>query len=239
VALFNEEHNRWVDVTLDDGAFIGADPGMYDIPLDLLKQLAARVGLPVGLGPPVTVNGFSVTSVSTAYEVAEHQMLMHLSAHAVVSAAPTQSAAVCTLQASAANEVQNGAGLLIIWTVAPSAQFIHETSSQRLGGAQVVEQYLTSLLKSSRNLYLAALQADQVPLQGPDLASWWGVEVRSISTTGSLMTFQIATTATTSTTSWSDVPGVSSSASQAMAPEALANLLYYTKNIAVLPGLTT
>lgn len=32
VGLFNEEHNRWVDVSLDDGAFIGNGPGQYDIP---------------------------------------------------------------------------------------------------------------------------------------------------------------------------------------------------------------
>jgi hypothetical protein len=51
VALLNEEHNKWVDVTLDDGAFIGNDPEQYDIPIDLLKRLADRVELHVG--PPM------------------------------------------------------------------------------------------------------------------------------------------------------------------------------------------
>jgi hypothetical protein len=190
----------------------------------------------VSLITPLTVNGFSVTTATSPYEVAEHEMLAHLPEHVVVTSSGTPT---CALQASAAHEVQSGSGLLIIWTIVPSAQFIHEASAQREAGAGVVDAYLAGLLKSSKNLYLASLQADRVPVQGPDLASWWGVEVRSISTTGSLMTFQIGSTATTSTTTWSNVFGVSTSASQAMAPEALANLLYYSKSIAVLTGSTT
>ena len=184
-----------------------------------------------------TVNGFQVTSSNSAYSVAERQMLAKVQGAGVVPASGTP---VCTLQAVSANQVQNGAGLQIVWTIAPSAQFIHETASQRMAGAQLVQQYLTGLLRSSRDLYLAALQADRVPLQGSsDLASWWGVRVQSISTIGSLMSFQIAQTGTTATMTWSNVPGVSSSASEALAPEALANLLYYTKSVAVLPATTT
>jgi hypothetical protein len=183
------------------------------------------------------VNGFSATAAKDPYSVAERQMLAEIPALAVV---PASGSRVWTLQAVAANQVQNSTGLLIIWTIAPSAPFIHEASAQGLAGAQLADTYLAGLLKRSKNLYLAALQADRVPVQGSvGLGSWWGVEVRSMSTTGALMTFQIAATATTSTATWSNVSGISSSASQAMAPEALANLLYYTKSIAVLPGSTT
>ncbi len=184
-----------------------------------------------------SVNGFSATTAKDPYSVAERQMLAEIPARAVL---PASASPVCTLQAAAANQVNNSTGLLIIWTIAPSAQFIHEASAQRLVGAQLADTYLAGLLKKSKSLYLAALQADRVPVQGSaGLDSWWGVEVRSISTTGGLMTFQIAATATTSTITWSNVSGVSSSASQAMAPEALANLLYYSKSIAVLTGSTT
>jgi hypothetical protein len=183
------------------------------------------------------INGFSATDAQDPYSVAERQMLGEIPGRAVVSGSGSP---VCALHAAAANQVQNGAGLVVIWTVAPSAAFIHEGSARRLAGAQIVTTYLAGILKRSKSLYLAALQADPVPAQGSgDLDSWWGVEVRSISTTGTLMTFEVAATATTSTTTWGGVPGVSSSASQAMAPKALANLLYYTKNIAVLPGTTT
>ncbi len=56
------------------------------------------------------------------------------------------------------------------------------SSSTRVGRTieigQVVEAYLTGLLSSTRGLYLAALQADRVPLQGTsDLSTWWGVEM--------------------------------------------------------------
>jgi hypothetical protein len=183
-----------------------------------------------------TVNGFAVASSNDPYSVAVRQMLAKVPESAVV---PASGVPVCTLQALAAEQVKNGAGLLIIWTIAPSSQFISETSTTRQARAQLVEQYLTDLLTRSRSLYLAALQADRVPLQGSaDFANWWGVRVESRSTTGANMNFQIAKAGTTSTITWGNVVGVTST-SAAAAPEALASLLYYTKKIAVLPGSTS
>ncbi len=180
--------------------------------------------------PSELVNGFSATIAKDAYSVAERQMLVKLPRYTVVKSSGTP---VCTLQASAATKVQNG--LLISWTIAPSATFLHENSAGRRADAEVVQKYLLGLLSESKSVYLGILRADRVPLQSNvDLASWWAVRVQSVSTTGSLMTFQVANTATTSTISWTNVFGVSSSASEAMAPEALAGLLYYTKNIAII-----
>jgi hypothetical protein len=183
-----------------------------------------------------TVNGFRVTDSNDAYSVAERQMLAKVPESAVVSASGVP---ICALQAFAAEQAKNGTGLLIIWDIAPSSQFISETSATQQAKAQLVEQYLTGLLTRSRNLYLAVLRADRLPLQGSaDLASWWGVRVESRSTTGLLMSFQIAKSGTTSAITWSNVVGVSST-NAAAAPSALASLLYYTKKIAVLPGSTT
>ncbi len=180
-----------------------------------------------------TVNGFTVTASSGPYSLAERQMLAKIPGHAVVPASGTP---VCTLQAAAANQVQDGAGLEIVWGISPSVQFIHGTPTAQQAGAKLVDQYLTGLLNSSKSLYLAALQADRVALQGSnDLASWWAVRVQSTSATGSLMSFQIAKSGAASTITWSNVPGVSSQ-SAALALKALANLLYYSKNIA---GSTT
>ena len=124
---------------------------------------------------PETVNGFTATGTNDPYSVAERQMLAKLPGHTVV---PSTGTSVFALQAVAANQVQNGAALQIVWTIAPSAAFVHETSAARLAGAKLVEQYLTGLLTNSKDLYLAALQADRVPLQGTaDLATWWGVLV--------------------------------------------------------------
>jgi hypothetical protein len=61
------------------------------------------------------------------------------------------------------------------------------------------------------------------------LANSWSVEVQSISTTGSLMSFSLSISKTGVVPTWSNVPGVPSAGSQAMAPTALANLLYYAK----------
>lgn len=183
-----------------------------------------------------TVHGFRVTNSHDAYSVAVRQMLAKVPGSAVV---PASGAPVCVLQAVAAEQVKKGAGLLIIWGIAPSSQFIRGTSAAQRAGAQVVERYVRGLLTSSWNTYLAALKADRVPLQGrADLANWWGVRVESRSTTGLLMTFQIAKAGTTSTMTWSNVVGVTSKGAAA-APEALASLLYYTKKIAVLPGSTS
>jgi hypothetical protein len=44
VALFQQEGTTWIDVTLDDGGFLGNDPTMYAIPLSLLTQLNSEIG---------------------------------------------------------------------------------------------------------------------------------------------------------------------------------------------------
>ena len=152
---------------------------------------------------------------------------------------PSSGGALCTLQALAADEVGGGAGLLIVWGIAPSAQFIHEGTAQRLAGAQVVAAYLDNLLKKSRSFYLAALEADRLPPQGrTDLMNSWGVAVRSTSTTGAVMSFQLLMVGNKTTTKWSGVPLVSSNA-PSLASQALANLLYYTKTVAALPAPKT
>ena len=56
-----------------------------------------------------------------------------------------------------------------------------------------------------------------------------------MSTTNLLMSFQISKSGTSSWIAWNNVFGVTS-IKQTSAPQALANLLYYTKNVAVLPG---
>ena len=52
------------------------------------------------------------------------------------------------------------------------------------------------------------------------------------------MTFQVAKTGATSAITWTNVYGVSST-NQALAPQALANLLYYSRTVAGGPGSTT
>lgn len=89
-----------------------------------------------------------------------------------------------------------------------------------------------SVLKSSMSIYSAALQAERVPEQGSqDLANWWGVDVQSMSTTGSLMSFEVVLTKEGTTATWTNIPSVPSTAGQTMAPDALANLLYYSKAV--------
>lgn len=174
-----------------------------------------------------TVNGFAASNSTGVYASAERQMLAKIPGSAVVIASGTR---VCTLRAAAAEQVKSGTGFLITWTIAPTSQFVHEPSATRQARAEVVETYLAGLLKRSRNLYLDSLLAARIPMEG---SAWWGVEVQSVSTIGSLMSFEIASAGTQTTMTWSSVPGVTSAA-PALASEALANLLYYTKNIAVL-----
>jgi len=175
------------------------------------------------------VNGFAVSSSSGVYASTVRQMASKIPGTAVVTASGTP---VCTLQAADAEQVNSGTGLLIIWTIAPTSQFLKEPSATRQAKAQVVETYLVGLLKRSRNLYVGLLQAARIPPQGD---AWWGVEVQSTSTTGSPMSFETASAGTKTTMTWSNVPGVTSTA-PALAAEALANLLYYTKSIATLPA---
>jgi hypothetical protein len=176
-----------------------------------------------------TVNGFAASNSSGVYAATERQMLAKIPGSAVVAASGTP---LCTLQAADAQKVKSGTGLLITWTIFPTSQFLHEPSATRLARAQVVEAYLVGLLKRCRNLYLGLLEAARIPPEGD---AWWGVEVQSVSTTGSLMNFEVASAANKTTMIWSNVPGVSSTA-PGLAPEALANLLYYTKSIAALPA---
>jgi hypothetical protein len=146
----------------------------------------------------------------------------------VPSAAPD-----CTVQSFAANQVNSGAGLQIVWTIAPSAAYLKDSATARASAAQTVEQYLTNLITKSMSLYSAALQAERVPEVGAhDLANSWSVEVRSVSTTGSLMTFSLTTSKAGTVPTWSNVPGVPSAGPASTAATALATLLYYSKTVA-------
>ncbi len=181
------------------------------------------------IGGSQTVNGFTATNGTNPYAVAERGMLTKIPATASVPA----SNPVCAIQALAANQVLSGAGLQLVWNIAPTDGFIHAGPGAREAGAAAVAQYLMNLVKSSKGLYLADLQADRVPLPTTGgLANWWAVRVQSVSTTGVLMSFQIALTKAGTTSTWTNVPSTPVTASQAMAPEALADLLYYSKTIA-------
>ena len=176
-----------------------------------------------------TVNGFVAPGLTGPFGSAEATMLKHVPSVAKIPS----SASVCTVQALAANQVNGGAGLQLVWTIAPSAAYLKESGPARASSAQAVEQYLTSLVAKSMSLYTAALQAERVPEAGAnDLANSWSVEVQSVSTTGPLMTFSLTTSKAGTVPAWSNVPGVPSSASKAMAATALANLLYYSKTVA-------
>ncbi len=175
------------------------------------------------------VNGFVALGLTGPYGTAEESMLKQLPAVAKI---PT-SAPDCTIQASGANQVNGGAGLQLVWTIAPSAAYLKDSAAARVTAAQAVKQFLTKLVASSMKLYSAALQADRVPEVGAsDLANSWSVEVKSISTTGSLMTFSLTTSKAGTVPTWSNVPGVPSTAPTSMAATALATLLYYSKALA-------
>ena len=177
------------------------------------------------------VNGFVAHNLTGPYGSAEASMLAHLPSVAEVpSSAPD-----CTIQASSANQVNSGAGLQLVWTIAPSAAYLKDSAAARASAAQKVEQYLITLIAKSMSLYSTALQAERVPETGAhDLANSWSVEVKSISTTGSLMTFSLTTSepGTVPTPTWSNVPGVASAAPKSTAATALATLLYYSKTVA-------
>jgi Protein of unknown function (DUF642) len=176
------------------------------------------------------VNGFASTSSSDPYSVAERQMLAKLTAR---STFPSTGTPVCSFQAIAAEQENNGLGLLVVWGISPSPQFIKEPPAQRQSEARLVQQYLVGLLSSTKDLYLDALKADRVPIEGgtPNLASWWGVRIQSMSTTDQLMSFEISKSGASSWMAWDNVYGVTS-INQALAPKALDNLLYYTQDVA-------
>ena len=138
-----------------------------------------------------------------------------------------------SLKAFAANEVEGKGGLQIVWTISPWRQFIRGAPTIRLSDAKAVDKYLSTLLNKSKDIYLAQLQADRVPPQGAgSLSHSWGVQVRSLSTTGGPMSFELQKRGTALAYLWTGIPGMGTGSSQSFAPKALANLLYYTKNVA-------
>ena len=63
-----------------------------------------------------------------------------------------------------------------------------------------------------------------------DLANSWSIGVEAVSTTGSLSVIQaLASSKTGAVPTWSNVPGIASTAPKSMATTALATLLYYSK----------
>ena len=182
------------------------------------------------------VNGFVATGLTGLYGTAEKQMLEKTPAHVVVKVAGTP---VCVLQAVSATQAKGGTGLQMVWMVAPTSQFIHETTMARQATAAKVYQYLDNLSTSSKNAYLAALKAGKAALRtermpvpgGNGLSNSWALEVQSLSTSGKMMNFQTTSTGAAAKATWANVPTVAST-SQSDTPLALANLLYYTKTLA-------
>jgi hypothetical protein len=171
------------------------------------------------------VNGFMVTNSTGVYATTLRQMLTKIPGSVLV---PNPKKPVCSLRAGSAAQVHKGTGVLILWAISPTARFIRQPSAAQLASAKVVKAYLVGLLNRSRALYASSLRASRLPPQGN---SWWGVEVQSTSTSGSPMSLEVALAGTKTTFTWSNVPEVSSTA-PSLAVQALANLLYYTKNIA-------
>ncbi len=190
----------------------------------------------VSLSLAPQVNGFVATGLSGLYGTAEKQMLEKTPAHVLVKVSGKPA---CVLQSLSATQAKGGTGLQMAWTVAPTSQFIHETSTARQAAATTVYQSLVNLSTSSKNAYLAALKAGKAALQakrmpvpgGNGLANSWALQVQSVSTSGKTMNFQITSTSAATKATWANVPSVSST-SQSEAPMALANLLYYTKALA-------
>ncbi len=192
----------------------------------------------VSLSVAPTVNSFAATGLTGIYGSAEEQMLSKIPAHAVVKASAIPA---CALQAASANQVQgNGAsrvqsgntnGLELVWTISPTTQYVHEGAAARQTAAIAVDKYLIQLLTTSRNLYLGALQAERVPVpKAGGFINSWSIAVEADSTTGALMNFQITMTSAGTTATWGSVPDITST-SQAEAPAALANLLFYSQAV--------
>jgi hypothetical protein len=190
----------------------------------------------VSLSLAPVANGFVASGLGGLYGTAEKQMLEKTPAHVVVKVSGKP---VCVLQALSATQAKGGTGLQVAWTVAPTSQFVHATSTERQTAATTVYQSLVSLSTSSKNAYLAALKAGKAALQaqrmpvpgGNGLSNSWAVQVQSVSTSGKAMNFQITTTSAGTKATWANIPTVTST-SQLEAPMALATLLYYTKALA-------
>ena len=190
----------------------------------------------VSLSLAPEVNGFVATGLTGLYGSAEKQMLQKTPAQAVVKVSGKP---VCVLQAVSATQAKGAAGLQMVWAVAPTSQFIHETTTARQATATKVYQYLVNLSTSTKNAYLAALKAGKAALQAErmpvpasnGLANSWGLEIQAVSTSTKPMSFQVTSTSAATKATRANVPSVTST-SQSEAPLALANLLYYTKTIA-------
>jgi hypothetical protein len=91
---------EFVDATPSAGP---AGATLDAVPLSLVRVASA------------TVNGFAATTSNKPYSVAERQMLAKVPGYAI---APASGTPVCALQAVAAQQVQNGTGLLIVWSIA-------------------------------------------------------------------------------------------------------------------------
>jgi hypothetical protein len=170
------------------------------------------------------VNGFTVTNSSGAYATALRQVLAKLPGSVFV---PGPDKPVASLRAASAAQVRGGAGVLIVWAVEPTAGFIHEPLVAQRASARTVEEYLVGLLGRSRSLYLSSLRASRLPPQG---GKWWGVEAQSLSTAGSPMSFEVVSAGAGITMTWANIPEVRSVA-PALANEAVANMLYYSKEV--------
>ncbi|HTV11433.1 MAG TPA: hypothetical protein VME20_06180 [Acidimicrobiales bacterium] len=183
----------------------------------------------VSLTAAPVVNGFAAWGLSGVYGAAERRVLLKLPSHAVVDVSGTP---VCALQAARADQVQNGSGLQLAWAISPTTQYVHEDARARQTAAAAVVKYLGQLLTTSRNLYVAALQAERAPVpKTGHLTSWWGVMVQARSTAGASMKFGIAMTNGETTMTWASVPGITST-TQSVAASALANLLFYAQTVA-------
>jgi len=177
-----------------------------------------------------SVNGFTTNLPNSPYGDAAKQMLGQLPKDIILRSAGIPA---CFLRASGAFQEENARGLIVVWSVEPTSQYLRWPPRQREAVAQIVENYLEGLVAHSRALYLDDLQSDRIPLQGSaDLSSLWGVRIESRSTLDQTMSFQVAEESlpkTNLSTTWSNVPGTSRRTS---VTEALSNLLYYTKSVA-------
>lgn len=191
------------------------------------------------------VNGFKVQEsgapvpLSGPYGLAEVRMLAKVPATATVT---TQGRPVAALTAASASQSPAGTGLVITLSEAPTSSFLEGSSAQQSAGASAMLKYLSTLLSSSYSAYQAALQAERIPL-GPTLplTKSWGVRIEAVSTTGKLMTFEVAQANPTTgafTYSETGVSAFSGRLTAATASAAIRDMLYYTKGVVAASGPT-
>ena len=165
------------------------------------------------------------------HATAERQALAKLPARYTISSAGVP---IASIQASSATQQPGGAGVLLTWSISPSPQFLKASHPRRRPMPARVDKYLVSLLWTAHSDYLAALQADRVPPSSAKipLSSWWGVKVKTTTTTNSAMSLQVtapALPATTTAYTATGVPGERGPVTAASATTAFRDLLYYTK----------